>query len=111
MSLLRRAILARLGLSRWYRSEGAYAPFANCEEPRWLSLVARLVWPLGLGAIEAESVPAANMQGHLMPLSGTNASSDKRQKLSRRPLILAVIAEIGGYFRDRTGRRRGRRLG
>ena len=33
---------------------------------------------MGLGAFDADSVPAANVQGHITPLSGTNASSDER---------------------------------
>ena len=59
--------------------------------------------PLGLGAIDAESASAANVQGgQLLPLSGANASSDERQKLSRKPHILADIAEIGDYLRGWT---------
>ena len=58
--------------------------------------------PLGLGAIDAESASAANVQGgQLLPLSGANASSDERQKLSRKLHILADIAKICDYLHGR----------
>ena len=57
---------------------------------------------LGLSAIDALSASAANEQGgQLLPLSGTNASSDESQKLSSKLHILADIAEIGDYLRGR----------
>ena len=40
--------------------------------------------------------------GELVPLSGTNASSDERQKLSRKLHILADITEVGYNLRGRT---------
>ena len=58
---------------------------------------------LGLGAINAESASASNVKGgQLISLSGTNASSDERQQLSRKVHIFADIAEIGNYLRGWT---------
>ena len=57
----------------------------------------------GLGAINAVSASAANEQGRqLLPLSGTHASSNERQKLSRKLHILADITEVGYNLRGRT---------